>query len=184
MAALPKEVPVDRTLQAWGAPERVVLVSSADAEGRANLIAVGWAMRASMEPGVFAIGLGQKSHSCANITAAREFVLCIPGADLAEPVLYCGRHSGREVDKFAETGLTAAPARQVSAPLVAECLANYECRVIATQDIGDHRVFFGEVAASWETERAESRPLIITGEGTGYEVLHADDIFRLGAVRA
>ena len=168
----------------FGAPERVVLVSSANGEGKANLIAVGWAMRANMDPPVVAIGLGRKSRSCANIEATGEFVFAVPGADLAADVLYCGTHTGREVDKFAETGLTASPASQVQAPLVTECLSNLECRVMATQDIGDHRVFFGEVLAVWATERDESRPLIIVGDGSGYEVTHKDDVFCLGAVRA
>jgi flavin reductase (DIM6/NTAB) family NADH-FMN oxidoreductase RutF len=167
----------------WGAPERVALVSSVDGAGKANLIAVGWATRANMAPPVIAIGLGKKSHSCANITATEQFVFAVPGADLAADVLYCGTHSGREVDKFAVTQLTSTAASQVQPPLVTECLSNLECRVIATQDIGDHRMFFGEVVAVWASERQEQRPLLLVGEGASYEVVKADDIFRLGAVR-
>lgn len=168
----------------WAAPERVVLVSSVDAQGRPNLIAVGWAMRANMDPPVYAIGLGKKSHSCANVSASGEFVFAVPGVDLAKAVLYCGTHSARYgADKFAETGLTAAPASCVRPPLVAECLANLECRVVATQDVGDHRVFFGQVVACWASPRQEMRPLILVGAEAGYETAVTTEAFRLGAVR-
>ncbi|MFH1572259.1 MAG: flavin reductase family protein [Gemmatimonadota bacterium] len=178
-----KELPVAEGEKLWGAPERVVLVTSVDPEGRANIIAVGWAMRASMSPPVFAIGLGKKSHSGTSIAASREFVFCLPGVSLARQVMYCGTHSGREVDKFAETGLTPQPGRVVKAPLIAECLACFECRVVAAQEIGDHRVFFGEVAASWKGTRAEPH-LLVVGPGSGYEPVYEDGGFRLGGVRA
>ncbi|MFC1526259.1 flavin reductase family protein [Candidatus Latescibacterota bacterium] len=178
-----KEVSIGDGEKLWGPPERVVLVTSVDGEGKANIISVGWAMRANMAPPVFAIGLGKKSHSCASISASGEFVFCLPGTSLAQQVMYCGTHSGREVDKFAETGLTALPASRVKAPLIGECLASFECRVVASQDIGDHRVFFGEVLATWQGERREPH-LLVVGEGAGYETVHEEGSFRLGAVRA
>jgi len=177
-----KEVPIETGEKLWGPPERVVLVTSVDEAGKANIIAVGWAMRANMSPPVFAIGLGRKSQSCTNIAASGEFVFALPGTGLAREVMYCGTHSGREVDKFAETGLTALAASVVKAPLIDECLANFECRVTASQEIGDHRVFFGEVLAAWQGE-AEEPHLLVVGTGSGYEQVHEEGAFRLGAVR-
>jgi len=169
--------------KAWGPPERVVLVTSSDAQGRPNIISVGWAMQADMDPPAFAIGLGQRSHSCANITASGQFVFALPGASLGEEVMYCGTRSGRDVDKFAETGLTPLPAAVVKAPLIAECIANFECKVVATQDIRTNRVFFGEVVACWLGDRREPH-MIIVGEGAGYELAHEEAGFRLGSVKA
>lgn len=177
-----REKDIVTAAQVWGAPERVALVATADDAGQGNLIAVGWAMRANMTPPVFAIGLGHKSLSCSNIQATGEFVFGVPGADLASQVLYCGTHSGREGDKFAAAGLTAATASQVKAPLIKECLANFECRVMATQQIGDHFVFFGEVCAAWETDRDESRLLAVIGDDGGYERFGGNEIFNLGTV--
>ena len=70
----------------------------------------------------------------------------------------------------------------MKAPLVEQCLANMECEVIATQDMGDHRVFFGEVKACWSSDRAE-KPLLIIGDESGYELLHEEAPFRLGVVK-
>jgi flavin reductase (DIM6/NTAB) family NADH-FMN oxidoreductase RutF len=179
-----REVPFSDGEGAWAPPERVVLVTSVDGDGRPNIIAVGWAMRANVDPPTFAIGLGMRSHSCANITATGEFVFAIPGAGLGRQVIHCGTHSGADgIDKFADTGLTALPASVVGPPLIGECLANLECRVVATQDIRDHRIFFGEVAACWAADSSEP-PMLIVGEGSGYELSWEESGFRLGAVKA
>jgi hypothetical protein len=57
-----------------------------------------------------------------------------PTVEIAEAAASCGNCSGRTVDKFARFGLTALPASRVSAPRVAECYANLECRVIEAMD--------------------------------------------------
>lgn len=177
-----KELTLNQIDRCWPPPERVVLVTSTDPAGKPNIISVGWKMRASVTPPVFAIGLGKTSHSGQNILASQEFVLAVPGGDLAEAVMYCGTRSGRDVDKFRDTGLTPAPAKAVKASLIAECLANLECRVIAVQEIGDHRVFFGEVVACWTSER-EGKPLLVVGETGGYDLLYQEGRFRLGTVK-
>ena len=178
-----KEIPLKDVQKSWGLPEKAVLVTSVDAEGKPNIISVGWLMRANVDPPVFAIGLGKKSHSGGNISDTGEFVIGVPGADLAEEVIYCGTRSGREVDKFARTGLTPVPARTVKPPLIEECLVNIECRVIAVQDVGDHRVFFGAVQACWESEK-QGRPLLIVGEESGYEQVYEEAGYRMGVIRA
>ena len=177
-----KDVPIEQVDRGWPRPERVVLVTSVDSDGRANIIAVGWKMRANLQPPVFAIGLGKKSWSGASILASGEFVLAVPRAELAREVMYCGTHSGREVDKFRETGLTPVPGRVVKAPLIEECLANLECKVTAVQDMGDHRVFFGEVVTCWVSE-TPGESLLVIGEGEGYEVMYEEGRFRLGRVK-
>jgi len=177
-----KEMPVgDNIDSAWTGPERVVLATSVDRLGKSNIITIGWVMRTNMDPPVLAIGLSKGSYSCANISRTGEFVLAIPGLTLAEAVMYCGSHSGAEVDKFKEAGLTPTEARIVRPPLIEECLCNLECKVIATQEVHSHRVFFGEVVAHWSKENKE-RSLLIVGEESGYETVHEQASFRLGAV--
>lgn len=178
-----EELPLDKVDGCWPRGERVVLVTSVDGAGKPNIIAVGWVMRCNAAPPAFAICLGRKSHSCGAIGESGEFVLAVPGATLAEQTMTCGTTSGRDVDKFAETGLTAVSGRIVKAPLIGECLANVECRVTATQEMGDHRVFFGEVVACWQSDRQE-RPLLTIGTESGYELLCERPPFRLGAVKA
>jgi len=67
---------------------------------------------------------------------------------MGKEVLYCGTHSGRDVDKFKETGLVAVPAKNVRPPLIEECVANFECRVVGEIETGDHTIFVGEIVAA------------------------------------
>jgi flavin reductase (DIM6/NTAB) family NADH-FMN oxidoreductase RutF len=53
--------------------------------------------------------------------------------------------SGRNVDKFAETGLTPVRSELVDAPYVAEFPLVIECRLLHTLEIGLHTEFVGEV---------------------------------------
>lgn len=179
-----KEMPVGNHIDsAWTGPERVVLVTSVDRLGKNNIITIGWVMRTNMDPPVLAIGLSKGSYSCANISRTGEFVMAIPGLDMATAAIYCGTHSGAEVDKFKGAGLTAKKAKIVRPPLIEECLCNLECKVIATQEVHAHRVFFGEVVAHWNSEKKE-RSLLIVGGESGYETVHEEAGFRLGAVAA
>ena len=178
-----KQQPITSDLdRPWSTPMQALMVTSRDRDGRPNIVAVAWFMRASMEPPVFAVGLGKKSLSCANITASGEFVIAVPGQNLASELMYCGMHTGSEVDKFAACKLTALDGEHVRAPLIGECLHNLECRIVVAQDVGDHRVFCGEVVAAWSTE-LDGEPLLIVGERGGYQVVHEEAGFRLGGIR-
>ena len=77
-----------------------------------------------------------------------------PTSAMVKTVDRCGTVSGRDVDKFAEFGLTPVPAEKVKPPLIAECPINIECRVLGIQEIGDHDLFLGEVLAEHVAEEA------------------------------
>ena len=62
---------------------------------------------------------------------------------------YCGKTSGRDVDKFKESGLTPAPAKKVKVPIIKECVAHLECNLLNQFEIGDHTLFVGEVIAAY-----------------------------------
>ena len=129
-------------------PEQVVFAVSADAEGKPNIIVLGWAMPTSGVPPMWAISVGHTRYSHELIEKGGEFVLCFPNSDMVEDMLFCGTKSGRDVDKIAQTGLEALPATKVKPPLIAGCVACFECRVTGSLVTGDHTVFAGEVVAS------------------------------------
>ena len=115
-------------------------------------------MQTSFRPRLVAISVGKTRHSHKLIAESREFVLALPGEDLAEAVRVCGSSTGRSVDKFKETGLRRVPAKKVAPPLIGECIANNECKVIATLDTGDHTIFVGEVVAAYVSDE-KKKPL-------------------------
>lgn len=90
----------------------------------------------------------------------------IPTADLAAKVTGCGNTAGRRTDKFADFGLTPVPASVVSAPLIAECYASLECRVIDTRMVNRYNFFVLEVMKAWvDPARKNPRTLHHMGRG-------------------
>ena len=148
-------------------PEPVVLVTSVDKEGRPNIIALGWSMCASFVPPLVAISVGKTRYSHQLITEGKEFVLAFPHEGMEDDVLYCGTHSGRKVDKFEETGLTAVPGKYVRPPLIKGCLVNMECRVVGEPDSGDHTIFVGEILTAYVSEKSGKRLYSLGGDKLG-----------------
>ncbi len=131
-------------------PEPIALITSVGADGKPNIITMGWTMFCGRDR--VAIAVGNTRHSHKLISETKEFVYAFPGEDLAEEVLYCGTHSGRDVDKFKETGLTPQKAKSVRPPLIEECLANFECLVVGQIDAGSHTIFVGRIVAAWVSD--------------------------------
>ena len=101
-------------------PEQIVMVTTISAEGKPNIITLGWAMPTSGQPPMCAISIGLPRYSHALLEQVPEFVMAFPAQDMEKAMLFCGTRSGREVDKFTESGLTALPATRVRPPLIGE----------------------------------------------------------------
>ena len=127
-------------------PVATVLVSSQFGAER-NLVTIAWTGFMNSQPPMVYIGVNPLRHSHHLIKEAGEFVINVPAVAMAEVVDYCGLVSGRNVDKFLETGLTPVPATYVQAPLIQECPINLECRVTQVVVLKSHDVFIAEVLA-------------------------------------
>ncbi|MBN1761808.1 MAG: flavin reductase family protein [Methanomicrobia archaeon] len=133
-------------------PMRHYLITCGDLEGKANIVAISFCMPVSKEPPLIACAIGRAAYSCRLIERTQEFVVNVPPKALEPKVYYCGFHSGSEVDKFKETGLTPQPARRVKAPVIAECVAWMECVVNQEIETGDKNLFVGEVIEAYASE--------------------------------
>ncbi len=129
-------------------PGPVVLLTTAR-KGRANVMAMSWHTMLEFEPPTVGCVVSDRNFSFAALKATKECVINIPTVEIAGAVVKCGNSSGRTVDKFAAFGLTAIPASQVSAPLIAECYANLECRVVETALVRKYCFFILEVCKAW-----------------------------------
>ncbi len=129
-------------------PTPAALVTTISEEGVANIISLGEVFNISIEsPVIVGIAVRPHRYSYGLIVRTREFVVNLPHAGLLPQVLACGRCSGRDVDKFALTGLTPVKGSQVRPPLIAECPVNLECKVLDIMRIGDHDLITGLVVA-------------------------------------
>jgi flavin reductase (DIM6/NTAB) family NADH-FMN oxidoreductase RutF len=134
------------------APRPVSLVTCTDKEGKPNIITLAWTSPLSIRPPLVAIVIGKGRYSHKLLEETGEFVVNIPSEDLIDQTHFCGTTSGRRVDKFKETGLTALPAKKVGVPIIKECIAHLECRITERIPAGDHTIFIGEVLAAYADE--------------------------------
>jgi flavin reductase (DIM6/NTAB) family NADH-FMN oxidoreductase RutF len=141
----------------------VVLVTTHD-EQKDNIMTISWTMVMDFTP-VFAITTGDWNHSCAALRRSRECVIAIPTVDMLDKVVGIGTCSGKDTDKFAKFKLTPVRGKFVNAPLIKECLANIECKVIDV--IEKHNIFVLEAVAAYiDPTRKERRAVHAVGDGT------------------
>ncbi|MGD0580505.1 MAG: flavin reductase family protein [Bryobacteraceae bacterium] len=155
-------------------PGPVVLLTTA---GRRwpNVMTQSWHTMLDFEPPLVACVVSNRNFSFNALRRTRECVLNIPSVELAPKVVACGNVSGREVDKFATIGLTPLRASSVRAPLIAECFANLECRVVDTRAVNRYCLFVLEVVKAW-IDPARKRPRTIHHLGKGAFMIAGETI--------
>jgi flavin reductase (DIM6/NTAB) family NADH-FMN oxidoreductase RutF len=125
-------------------PGPIVLVSSAH-KGETNIMTMGWHMVMEFQPSLVGCIISSANHSFEMIRKSRQCVINIPTEDIATTVVKIGNSSGRDIDKFAEFGLTPKPGTHVRASLIAECYANFECRLVDASQVKKYNMFIFEV---------------------------------------
>jgi flavin reductase (DIM6/NTAB) family NADH-FMN oxidoreductase RutF len=128
-------------------PMPTFLVTCVGHDARPNAVAIAWLTPVSIDPPLLAFAIREERHSYRLLQENPAFVVNAMAYSHTPEVLLCGRHSGRDVDKFAATGLTAVAAAEVDAPAIAEALAHVECQVEAEYPAGDHILVVGRVRA-------------------------------------
>ena len=134
----------------------VTLVSSS-ANGRSNVMAAAWAMPLDFDPAKVLLVVDSNTLTRELIEASGEFALNIPCRRIADKVLAAGSVSGRDGDKFAASGLETLAASRISAPLIQDCVAWLECRVIPeAHNQQRYDLFIADVVAAWADPAAFS----------------------------
>jgi len=128
-------------------PCPVVLVACPSNGGKGNIITLAWVGVACSEPPIIGVAIRPSRFSHGLIQKSRDFTVNIPSVEILREVDYCGVFSGRDVDKFAKTKLTPAPAERVKSPIIKECPVNLECALKDVHKLGSHDLFLGEVVA-------------------------------------
>lgn len=143
------------------------------AKSKFNLFAVSWITPCSIEPPLVAISVNPKNFSHELIKNTGEFTVNIPNISFLDKLHFCGTSSGRDIDKIEKLSLTPVEAQILKTPLIEECIAHLECKVIQNIDVGDHTLFIAEVLAasvndnlfdvSWHFEKNEAKTLHYLG---------------------
>ncbi len=126
-------------------PTPVLLVGTYDRDGKPNLMTAAWGGICCSQPPCVAVSLRKATYSYAAIVERKAFTIGIPSEAWIKEADYVGMASGRDVNKFTETGLTAVRSELVDAPYAAEFPFVVECRLLHTLELGLHTQFVGEI---------------------------------------
>jgi len=120
-------------------PVPAVMVTAADREGKSNIITIAWTGTVCTNPPMAYISVRPERYSYGMLKETGEFVINLTTEKLVRATDYCGVKSGRDTDKWKETGLTPIPAQEVN--------VNIECRVSEIRELGSHHMFLARVVA-------------------------------------
>ncbi|NJL59329.1 MAG: flavin reductase family protein [Desulfobacteraceae bacterium] len=126
-------------------PTPVWCVGSYDAKGNPNVMTIAWGGICCSKPPCVTISLRKATYTYSNIMERQAYTLSVPSVRYAREADYFGMASGRNVDKFKETGLTPVRSELADAPYVGEFPMVLECKVIHHYEIGLHTHFVGEI---------------------------------------
>ena len=127
-------------------PVPAVMVSCGDMEN-SNIITVAWTGIMNSDPPYTYVSIRRERFSHDIVDESGEFVINITTEELAKATDYCGVKSGRDVDKFKETGLTKVAADNVKCPLIGESPVNLECKVFERHRFPTHDMYMAEIVA-------------------------------------
>ncbi|MEK6624714.1 MAG: flavin reductase family protein [Bdellovibrionota bacterium] len=147
MAKTKKEYPLNQVHRLLQTGPVVLMTTSK--KGRANIMAMSWHMIIDSDPPKLGIIVSSDNYSFNILKTTKECVINIPTVKLASKAISCGRSSGKEIDKFETFGLTPLPSSKVKAPLIGECYANIECKVIDMRMVAKYDMFILKVVKVW-----------------------------------
>ena len=155
--------------------EEGLLLVTTGTDGKPNVMTIGWGTIGSIwaRP-IFVVLVRPSRHSHSLMEQVSDFTVNVLPRELTTAASLCGSVSGREHDKFQEAQLTPIPSREVRSPIIRECVVHYECRTVNRVDMppdalvlslrelfykkGDfHRIYFGEIVASYADADATQR---------------------------
>lgn len=156
-------------------PVPTVLVTVADSEGKSNIITIAWTGTICTNPPMAYISVRPERYSYHMLRESGEFVINLATESMARATDYCGVRSGKDVDKWKETGLTPVLASTVKAPVIAESPVAIECKVCEVKELGSHHMFLANVTGvsvdeQWLNERgglelAKAKPIVYSHGG-------------------
>lgn len=139
-----------------------------------DITTVPWCSPLSLTPPQVGVSVFTYHFAHDLLTRVEEFAINVVPRDWLRQARFCGTVSGREVDKFKQTGFTMEEAKEVAAPLVAEGIGHLECGVVGQHSLGDHTLFVAQVLAAsaekdlfdtaWQVKERDLRPVMHLGK--------------------
>ncbi|MBS0653428.1 MAG: flavin reductase family protein [Verrucomicrobia bacterium] len=144
-------------------------------KGKANVMTMSWHMMVDFEPPILACVISDQNFTFDILKKTKECVINIPTLESAKKAVEVGNVSGGKIDKFEKFHLAQEAASQVSAPLLSDCYANLECKVIDMKMAEKYNIFILEVVKAW-VRPSKKRPRTIHHCGKGVFVVDGETI--------
>ncbi len=155
-------------------PGPVVMVTTAN-KGRTNIMTMSWHTMMEFEPPLVGCIISGRNYSFDILKATKECVINIPTVEQAKTVVGVGNTRGSKIDKFKKFKLTPAAATYVKAPLIDECYANLECKVVDKKLVDKYNFFVLEVVQAW-IDRTIKDPRTLHHRGGGVFMVAGESI--------
>lgn len=138
--------PDKRTWHPSPLPGQIVLLSTINDKGQPNVAPKSWISMAAFEGPIVGFGCNIEHRTYQNIIAVDQYVINIPSERLVKTIWSLLRHHGLE--RLKRCGLTLAPAEKVKAPIIVECTAHLECKLVRIVKFGREVMIFGKIVAA------------------------------------
>jgi len=132
-------------------PGPVVLLTT-HGRKKDNVMTMSWHLMMDFEPPTIGCVVSTGDYSYEALLSTGECVIAVPTVEITELVTKIGNSSGREINKFKVFNIQTTPSENVKAPLINDCYANLECKVIDTSMVGKYGFFVLEVKKAWKNE--------------------------------
>lgn len=131
-------------------PGPVVMVTTFY-KSKSNIMTMTWHMIVDFEPPLIAIVMSNRNHSFSMLKKTKECVINIPTVELAQQVVGVGNTTGSKINKFKKFEFTPLAASKVQVPMISECYANLECKVVDMKMATKYNIFILQVLKAWVT---------------------------------
>jgi len=172
-----KKVGVALSKSAWHPSPllgQIVLISSRNIRGEVHVAAKSWVSMVASNPPTLSLACRISHRTAINILETREFVVNVPGEDIASRAFAAAETLHSTLDGAPSWDLQ--PATKVAPPIIDECRAHIECVLDSSKRLNDEEiVLYGRIIAvtidekllSGDTEDRykQLRPLIFLEEG-------------------
>jgi flavin reductase (DIM6/NTAB) family NADH-FMN oxidoreductase RutF len=126
-------------------PMPAVLVSCQEEE-KLNIIAISWISMISLNPCTLMVSFLKSRFSLPMIQKSGKFAVNVPSSKDVDSLNHCGIVSGKDHDKFKESGFTPFYSDwDPLTPLIKECPINILCKTVQTIAYEDRIILFGQV---------------------------------------
>ncbi|MBN2122233.1 flavin reductase family protein [Candidatus Micrarchaeota archaeon] len=147
-------------------PVRIVLITSRgeDSSGKKkdNVMTAAWCFPLSGNPPLFGISVVKSRLTYSLIEEGKCFGINLVSPKMREDTLFCGTHTGAQMDKFSEVNLEKVEAEKIDCPMIGDSPVGIECRLVDTFETGDHFLFVGEAVNV--VKRAKEKGMYQAGE--------------------